>query len=247
MTYNLTKEAIKEILNEIGLNVQSITGLDPSERTYRRLFWRDNMENYTVTKWTAGFPTGTVVSYVNNLPIEGGAFEGNYVLSVQHPTNTHCECRIRFGCFKLQKTAFEMKWYLRSGLEAGGYISQLRCESNASDTLNGMIRWNRNREDGTQGWEYRGKEGVFLSIPHATEYIRDNTWNYVKITIDWENGIFYRLITNLLDIDLSELHLRTITDVIGYSSIVLCFDITPGTTLPYASYVDDTRLYLNEV
>lgn len=248
MAYILTKEALEDLFSSSGLDKYGMLEacVDPSERVLRRLFWREDMENYSVVKWIPNDPSDTVISYTNTAPVRG-AFEGDYVLSVHHATNRHCETRVNFGCFRLQKTGFEMRWFKRPGTKYGGYVGNVRCEDVAAAALKAMVRWTTERDDGEEGWEYRDSNSNVIDVPGGKENILNNTWNYVKMIIDWENGTFDRLTTNLLDIDLSGIALETISTGIGQFRILLGFDVLDSVTLPYPSYVDDTRLYLNEV
>lgn len=223
--------------------------LDASEREVRRLFWRDDMEDYSIMRWFPQTPADVEMAYVNSV----AAFEGDYVLRVQSPTNVHCECGVRFGCIKKeQKTSFEMRWHKRPLTEHGGYVGQIRSPNIIADGYKAMLCWSALRMGGAgcAGWEYRDVNGVIQSIPNADEVIRDDTWNYLKIVINWENNRFYRLVTNLLELDISNLALQKTTHPVlepGTFTVLLGFGALSGTTTPYPHYVDDCRIYLNEV
>lgn len=246
LSYTRTVQAFKEALENLATDPGLFLNLDPSERLLKRLLWRDDMENYTTMKWLAGYPADVEMAYINSV----AAFEGDYVLRVQSPTDTHCECVVRFGCIKKeQKTSFEMRWHKRPSTSLGGFVGQIRSPNNMVDGYKAMLRWSALRTDGS-GWEYRGADGVVRPIPNSDEVIRDNTWNYLKIVVDWENNRFYRLITNLLDLDMSNLALQnTVFPVTnpGTFTVILAFTALPGTATPYPHYVDDCRIYLNEV
>jgi len=223
-------------------------GLDPSERDVRRLFWRDDMENYNTVKWD---PLGNAtVAYVNNAP-PAGAFEGDYVLRIQNAVSPHIEAHVRFGCFKAQKIGFEMRWFKDAISYNSGFVELIRCERDINIAIRGVLFWTTTRGDGTPGWRYYDSMGNIIDIPGATEYILDDTWNYVKVIIDWEKGTFHRLVTNLLDLDLSSLSLLSLSDVgywhggAGHFRVVVIFDCLGAG--PWVQYIDDARLYLNEV
>lgn len=231
-------ETIKEQLRAIGG--------DPSERTVRRLFWRDDMEGYTTMRWSPQYPADVVMAYINSV----AAFEGDYVLRVQSPSEIYCECLVKFGCIKKeQKTSFEMRWHKRPNTQLGGLVDQIRVPTSMADGYKARLYWDALRTGGA-GWLYRDAGGVNRPIPDADEVIHDDTWNYLKIVVDWENNRYYRLVTNLLDLDISNLALqRTVLPVIapGIFIVVLGFGALFGTATPYPHYVDDCRIYLNEV
>jgi len=228
-----------ELIKETSL----ATGVDPSERTVGRLFWRDDMEKYNVVKWGRIFPANTQVQYINTV----AAYEGDYVLSISNPTDHYCEASTKFGALKKeQKTAYEVRWFYRSGLMHITF-AQVRCGQVAADGLWAWIRWIYSRSDGHPGWIYYDPSGVIADLPGGIEYIDVDTWNYCRLVADWDNEIYDRLITNNLDIDLSSLSLplRTVTETPGHFRI----HVNPATlatvALPYPIYVDDARLYLN--
>lgn len=248
MTYILTKEALEDILDKMGISLSDFRtvfkeyGLDPSEREKNRLFWRDDMENYKVVKWEI-YPANTVAKYINTVR----AFEGNYVLSISNPTDNYCEVYRKFGSLKKeQKTAYEVRWFYRTCLQHITF-AMVRCGQVVTEGLWAWIRWMTIRSDGHPGWKYYDSNKGIEDVPGGIEYLDVSTWNYCKLIADWDNGIYDRLITNNLDIDLSSLSLplRKITETQGQFRIHVNPSILAGTPLPYPTYVDDARLYIN--
>jgi hypothetical protein len=225
-----------------------IPSLDASEREVRRLFWRDDMENYNVCKWTPFWPAGVAVGYVNT-PIS--AFEGDYVLRANHPTEIYYEVMSpRFGCFKPQKTGLELRWWYDATTVALN-VGQFYLSPDGARQFRAVIRWSNGV------WWYWSSTGAYVNIPGGSEALVSDSWNYLKIIVDWENRRYDRLITNFLDLDLTKVlpdpTLRApwgmglnpeISIALGQFYVVLGFS---KTAVNQPSYVDDVRLYLNEV
>jgi hypothetical protein len=213
--------------------------LDASEREVRRLFWRDDMEDYNVCRWTPNWPAGGEVGYVNT-PIS--AFEGDHVLRANHPTEGVYDIMSpRFGCFKPQKTAFEMRWWYDVYTRTGGHVAQFWLPPTGLGYLAG-IRWYNGR------WQYEHDYGNFQDIPGGSEALVPDSWNYLKVIVDWENRRFYRLISTFLDLDLTAVlpdpALPLFAAAPGQFYILLGFQKTVANR---PSYIDDVRIYLNEV
>lgn len=246
MTYTLTKEALESIFSSSGLDKYGMLEVcvDPSERLLRTLFWRDDMEAYNQVKWSSNYPTDVLPTlvYVNN---EIPAFEGDYVLRTQHATARYFEIVNHFSSFKEQKIAFEMRWYKRGGSQRI-IIGQLRTDNTVSG-FSGEIGWVSLRSDDVTGWILVDSTGGVVNLTDAEEVIRNDTWNYMKIIIDWQNHRFHRLITNALDLDLTSYGLYPTSNTAGMFRILLGFTMSATVTPPYPCYIDDTRLYLNEV
>jgi hypothetical protein len=222
---------------KFGMKSLYQASLDPSEREVRRLFWRDDMENYNVCKWIPSYPVGGTVAYVNT-PIS--AFEGDYVLRANHPTATYYDIvSPTFGCFKPQKMSCEMRWWKDATTRHTGMAMFYRPTTGVQ--LRSGIRWEGR-------WQYLNVAGNYEDIPGGSEAIIDDSWNYLKIMVDWENRRYSRLITNFLDLDLTTVlpdpTLPVLTGTLGQFYIVLFFW---KTAVNQPSYVDDVRLYLNEV
>jgi hypothetical protein len=213
--------------------------LDPSEREVRRLFWRDDMENYNVCKWTPGWPGGQVVGYVNT-PIS--AFEGDYVLRANHPTADAYEIKSpRFGCFKPQKTGLELRWWYDATTRRFD-VGQFFLSPDGVRLLRAVVSWNEGK------WTYRGPTGAYLDILGGSEALVADSWNYLKIIVDWENRRYHRLITNFLDLDLTTVLPDPTLSASTYPAGQ--FFVLWGvykTAVNQPSYVDDVRIYLNEV
>lgn len=212
---------------------------DPSERDVSRLFWRDDMEEYDTCKWTK---TGsdTVVKYVNNIP----AYEGNGVLSISRASSGYMGAYLLFGCVK-GKTAFELRWYSRKSI-SNIAVGLLRSGAVHGEGLRSAVNWGK-RLDKKQGWMYRDVNFAWKDVVGGVENVANDAWNYVKLIVDWERRRYHRLVTNLLDIDLSSLALNQYNEpTLGFLQPAVDFYIASGTSLPYPCYIDDARLYLDE-
>jgi hypothetical protein len=212
--------------------------LDPSEREVRRLFWRDDMENYNVCKWTPGFNNPTV-AYVNT-PI--AAFEGDYVLrAVAAAFNYYEIMSPRFGCFKPQKTGLELRWWY-DATSRWIDVGQFYLSPDSVRLLRAVIGWHEGK------WCYRNPAGPTVDLPGGSEALVADSWNYLKIIVDWENRRYDRLISNFLDLDLTTVLPDPTLSVSTYSAgqfFVLLGFLKTAVNQP--SYVDDVRIYLNEV
>lgn len=235
LSYSRTVQALKEALSQEFTSY----GLDPSEREVKRLFWRDDMENYTRCRWIPGYPVGTEVFYADAIP----AFEGDYVLACQHPTDRFFSCAsVYFSQIaRNQKVSVELRWYSR--LNIYNFFLGLFNTDRAGSSVYGSVSWNGDRP----GWAYEDPNGNVVFITGGEEAIHVDAWNYLRMVLDYEKNSYARIQTNLIDVDLSGLPLRTRPDVAGQSRIAFAVDLRAAAVLPYPFYVDDVRLYLNEV
>jgi hypothetical protein len=193
------------------------------------------MENYAVNKWIA---TSGSVAYVNNvIP----AYEGDYVLRLVNATGSYARCHsVNFGPIPLAIHAFQIWWYKDANLEDYLDVYFENANQQGIDLLGGI------RYDATGKWRYYNSVGNVVDIPGATERIDDDTWNFLKIVVDFDKRIYYRLTTTYLDILLSPYNLPLDVHLTGYS---------PGTAIALIHgsinnnrpiYFDDARIYLNE-
>lgn len=232
--------------------------VDPSERTVSKLFYRDDMENYSPVRWTPGDAT-TTLTYVLTDPGAVGlhAFEGDYMLQALDATLTRKSIIApRFGPFKPQKIGVELRWIKRAQTR---YIQLYAFNANGANPTD--VRWQglqwrqSGRSDGKSGWLYPlGPIGAWswADVGKAVEYIESNTWNYLKLVFDLQNQRLDRLITNYLDLDLSGLKLAMRKQVAGHWSVTgegyfRVYIYLSSEVVNYAEFIDDFRIYLNEV
>lgn len=246
MSYNLTKEALKEVLEDMGINRTGLLDVcvDPSERVYNKLFWRDDMENYTVCKWNT-FYVGSVPAYVNIIE----AYEGNYVLQITNPGGaTAPVAQATFGMLSHKKHAIEIKWLMNRntierliiGFFNGSYQSTGEAIGYGAEIYYSEIN---NR------WEYYSRAtNERKPITGAEDYIGGDAtnpaWNYLKIVSDFENNILSRLVTNRLDLDLSAIPLNRYDDNARrgvFRFYIGAYVQNVGNPV----YFDDARIYLN--
>lgn len=238
------KAYLDSLFNPGGAGYAAIHGqllgiaVDPSERTVRRLFWRDDMENYTTMKWFSLDPNDSL-TYVNN-PLRG-AFEGNYVLRLLDPIDRSVEANALFGRFPLDKCGFEIRWWLNGNITTITFI--IRFFTGTERRVMAISYHNYTPAP----WFYVDSGGVEHAIPGAGGAIRGDTWNYTKIVSDFENGRMDALITNetgVEGLDLSAYPLQVIPDGTGRSTQVSVYVYAGAPNLPI--YLDDARVYLFE-
>lgn len=214
----------------------------PSERDKRRLFWRDDMENYKVSKWSLE-ETGTLLRYINSsIP----AFEGDYVLDCYNPDANLCAVKAEFGPFnRSQKHSVECRWYIPSGTQITtiGIIQYLGMLDPAGDVLTAFAQYVFSQ----QRWRVWIPGGAVASIERSLEPLDPETWNYLKVIVDWPNKTYDKLVTNSLDSDISIHSLWQRTWAVGtyqgvYRLVLWMSTDNPGDHV----YFDDVRIYLNE-
>lgn len=225
LSYTRTVQALKEALSQEF----SSYGLDPTERSVRRLFWRDNMEDYPVNKWL--LLTG-VPKYVTDIP----AFEGDYVLSLNNPVGEYADCRVQFGMFPNLKNSVELAWYKDPNLRRVWLEIDIR---NGSVIRRVGVCWNKD----VDRWEYGTSTGTYTAVPGGGEKIDSYTWNYLRLVGDWKNNVYSRLMTTGLDIDMSGIPMASNPSTDCFSRVVLG-KLSWGVNQP--AYFDDVRVYLNE-
>ena len=223
--------------------------VDPSEREFRRLFWRDDMENYTTCKWRPTAGTGTV-QYVNaavapapynNIP----AFEGDYILEVYDATIGLAGAQLRLALGRLsleQKVSIEYRWLkqLNTPLCYEVGVEQNFGLPTVPSVLNAYIQYNFT----TQYWRLRNAAGNLQNIVRDLG-VSAGIWNYLKVVVDLQNRVYDRLITTELDVDLRAyaIGLQAWGAISGLYQPILYHQTTnPGDEL----YYDDFRVYLNE-
>jgi hypothetical protein len=224
---------------KFGMKSLYQASLDPSEREVRRLFWRDDMEDYTVMKWIATDVPNAVLSYVNN---EIPAFEGDYVLKTINPADTASQLRTRyFGMLPRKINAFEIRWWRPANLT---HMEFFLVSNNGVDTrYYAGVRWNQ----ATAAWEYRDSGGVWHNIPNSPQTIVEESWNFLRLSADFQNYRFHRLVCNELDLDLASLNIPLESAVDGFSGLSYVGLRGRHTVANVADYFDDARIYLNEV
>jgi len=190
------------------------------------------MEAYPINKWSAP-ALGTVPAYVSNaIP----AFEGDYVLSINNPASAYAACGTRFGRFSKAKHSVELAWYKNSDTD---YFEVYFYMSEGVQTRGMSIRWQKNQ------WYYKDSTGNYVAIPDSGDVIFNQTWNWLKVVGDWSTDLHSRLKTLKLDLDLSAIPMRVFTtpaeDWMTFSLIKMTYSINRPL------YVDDVRIYLNEV
>ena len=199
------------------------------------------MENYTTNKWGLHITGATVPAYVNNvIP----AFEGDYVLQINDAGDTYAAAGVLFGLFSNLKHRVELAWWKDANT---AYMWPYFHFLNGTNERAADIRY----DNLSNRWMYVPSSvsgfpaaADWVAIPDADENIEDNTWNHVKIEVDLQRGVYSRLVTNLLDIDLTALPLRSFTRVgaLYYTNLTL-IKITGG--VGQAAYFDDVRVYIN--
>lgn len=228
----MVKADAKSLLPAIEL-----MSLDPSERDRRRLFWRDDMENYATMKWLPG--TTEVLTYVNN---EIRAFEGDYVLKILHATATRAQAWCGYmGMFPRLINAFEVRWWKNSSNDSVEFLLSI---------ANGPLRHFCHfrlvaARTANSRWQYASApSGAWVDVPGGAEVIENNSWNYLSIFGDFLNNRYVRLQTTGLDIDLSPLNLAlfSLADTEHYGNVTVVFNQT-AINLP--AYSDDARIYFN--
>jgi hypothetical protein len=207
----------------------------PSERTFKRLMWRDDMENSPVVKWQ-NYSGAAVCTYDN---ADKGAFEGDYVLKITS-VNTDCTARPLHGFGRMPPGihAVELRWLNDANVQ--DRIFQFWDSDFVGQARRMMVRWASNR------WQYESSLNVFTDIPDGEEYIGNNSWNYLRIVADFRNLLYRRLVTSYLDINLTSLSLPMIPCLAtsaGWTDIQL-----QGQTsaVDQARYYDDVRLYQDD-
>lgn len=236
----------KRIADLINAGLAAYYVYEPDQRTFKQLFWRDQMETpaggaVTTNKWNPWYGTGAV-AYINNAI---GAFEGDYVLRMQDTAAQEFGASVNFGCLKKQILAVEYRWWKHSQIQYGGWVKLERVSRTMAEALRGIIRWNSNRGGGLgAGWQYMDDTGNYANLIGAEEIIYNNSWNYVRLVIDFENGIYKQLKSNLVDIDLSSYAIRQFTSG-NQGQLELSIGFRVSGALPVACYLDDCRLYLN--
>ena len=218
-------EATASITEQIIESLNLVNILLPSERAIRRLFWRDDMENYTTIKWTS-YLGPTVPTYVNNVI---AAFEGDYVLRLV-AAGTGGSVYINFGALIPNKHEYEVRWWHHAGINQNYIIMDNRA-------MRGSISY----YPVPNIWRYIPSfGGAEIDIAGSTEAIRNDTWNYLKVEVDWGAGAITRLVTNLLDLTVN-LPVYAFPIDAGISQVVL----GANGTAPLTAYFDDFRIYLN--
>lgn len=209
--------------------------LDPSERTIKRLFWRDNCEAYDVVKWPIlGRPT-TVCEYSQEVP----AFEGDYVLKLDDTAFEFTNCQVRFGMFNArQRHSVELWWYRENNIHEMWVELGLQ---NGSQQRVAYIR--HNGRTGINRWEYYDSSGNWVPVPGGNEYIMYDTWNRFKMVVDWANNRYVKMESTGLDLAMNA-PLRVAASSVYYTRLRLYKD---SDGFPAPIYFDDIRLYQNEV
>jgi len=234
-------------VDEKSLLLATSMCLDPSEREVRRLFWRDDMENYNICKWTPREP-GVTVGYVNTAPIHG-AFEGDYVLRAINPAGTEFNLDTFFGRLPNCKVSLEARWWKDS------HIRWMRLAMDLYDSMRGYctvghLQWAANDERWKYSEAFAAKNipgGGGTDFPEGREPIEDDTWNYAKATFDFLSNKYSRLESNGKVIDLTpfNLPLYTFASARKSSTTIVLYVRTDVANQPV--YFDDVRVYINEV
>lgn len=223
---------LESILDTLGV------GYEPSERNRKRLYWREDMENYTTPKW---YPTiDEVITYINTTR----AFEGDYVLSMQSPTITNISANAYFGAIKPGIHAVELRWWKAP---ATAQVWGLRFYNSGPVTTDAYIAEALWQESAGPGWTYTAENGSETRIPTnlGLENIYDNLWNYLYLEADFQNNIYRRLKSNHLDVDLSSLNLP-LYHATGWPRGRFGINLIATTNAPATPvYFDDVRLYLD--
>jgi hypothetical protein len=221
-----------------------IPSLDASEREVKRLFWRDDMEDYTVMRWVeADGDPNTVLSYVNN---EIPAFEGDYVLKVVNPVALACAVHTRFfGMLPRKINAFEIRWWRPTQLTHMEFF--LVSNNGVGTRFFAGVRFNAAK----RAWEYRSTGNVWHDIPNSAQTIAEESWNTLRLLADFQNYRYHRLLCNELDVDFASLNipLQSEADVtwgeygwgLSYVGLRARHEVAG-----IADYFDDARIYLNE-
>lgn len=212
-------------------------GGDPSERSLRRLFWRDNCERYRVNKWTTY--AGSTVSY-NDEDIP--AFEGDGVLKlVDDGSGVFAYCFINFGQFSEARHSVELWWYREIGIMEMWIDFAL---NDGAENRNAYIRWNA----ATDRWEYTDEldadgNAIWKPVSGGAEYIDYDTWNRAKLTVDWSTNKIVALETTGLDLATSiDMLIRTTS---AHNTRVRLNKNSQNPSQPI--YFDDIRVYQNEL
>jgi hypothetical protein len=220
-------------------SLSMMMSLDPSERDVRRLFWRDDMENYNLCKWR-GRHAGSTVAYVNNAPWLG-AFEGDYVLRMARTDGDRAETEAYFGKIPDELVSLEVRWWKDFNLQGFRLAIDLYDQSRTPGVIRyANVQWFPNR------WQ------VVTGAPEATrdvatEYICDDTWNILKMFVDFSKDTYALIESNGKIIDLRSQNIPIITSpstIQDRTRLVLA----PTLKIPGdPAYCDDVRFYIHEV
>jgi len=214
-------------------------GVEPSEREKKRLLWRDDMELYTVIRWVdAGASPTTVVSYVND---EIPPFEGDYVLKFIDTAQLFSNVRTHyFGPLPLKINSFEIRWW--RGLNLLQMEFYLVTQPITGTRYYGALRWNVL----TGCWQNRDTALVWNDIAGTTETINTETWNYMRMIVDFENLRYHRLISNALDVNLASLNIPLQVTGFAFDGLSYAGLRAHHSAVNCAAYVDDARIYVRE-
>lgn len=211
---------------------RKIQFLNPDERVNKRLFWRDDMENYTTNKWTPA--VGDTVAY-QNAPQR--VFEGDYCLAISDAGATSVFASLDFGMMPKQKIEVEFKWFCDLS-----EINQLNLEIRNFD---GALRQSAEiiYLTGLRQWRYVDANGNPRNIKGGNIRFGDHTWRYFKLGVDLLRNRYVDLVTTGHIFDLSTLPIRTIVNAAATSSQFRLY----GTTVVAGDilYIDDFRIYVN--
>lgn len=220
-------------------DASKIKFLGATERERMRLFWRDDMENYKICKWTEYYAVESV-SYVQGLPRAKNpisAFEGDWILRIVGSSITPMVYS-RFGALDLKKHSFEVRWYQDETIMSGIRLALLLA--NKTQRINAEIRY-LSMDD---RWRCLVKGGNYTTV-YQPDLIGENTWNYLKLIVDFENNRYDRFITNRLDVDLTS-HQLPVAPAATAEQGRLIFQLGGFGETPPTLYFDDARIYLHE-
>jgi hypothetical protein len=207
------------------------------------------MENYPVCRWTQR-NLGSIPAYSDEIP----AFEGDYVLKISNPTFLPKSARVTFGSFK-GKVGFELRWYKptddfdfilgvvrQSPFIVGGGIEQTA-----------EVRYVHGPE-AVAGWYYLSSfvPVQYARIPNANVlsggFSGYAAWHYLKVVLNFDKRIYSRLVTNYLDLPLEPLNLPILSNpLVGTAGMCLFYVRGDMANITDNLYIDDARIYLNEV
>lgn len=236
LSYSRMVQALKEALAQEWSNY----GLDSSEREKKRLFWRDDMELYTVIRWLdADASPTTVVSYDND---EIPPFEGDYVLKFVDTSRLTTAVRTHyFGPFPRAINSFEIRWWRGLNLQQMEFF--LVTQPITGIRYYGALRWNAL----TGCWQYRDSNYVWHDLAGTAETINTLTWNYMRMRIDFQNLRLHHLISNALDVNLVGLAVPLQVDpTFVYDGLAYAGLRGRHNAMNSPCYVDDARIYVRE-
>jgi len=211
---------------------------EPSERDKKTLMFRDDFEDDNpkaigITAVAAEISTdagteGTVMPY-----------EGGKMLLVQDANATSQTVYYKFGNNKTDIITLDVWFRKNSDLAAMELIAECYDKVNVETYKLKFL------ESGMK-LQYHNSAAAYADVTGGELDLADDTWNHIILCIDPSNSKYVYGKLNGLRVDLSAISCETAADAATEGHNKFTIGITTGAN-DKAAYLDDFRIYLNEI